>query len=81
VEVAGVAELQSRRLHRRDEVQVRGVELDLPVEGADGLVEIAGVPGAELIQRAELVGVQAGDQIHGALFDVVHLRRAAEADR
>ena len=76
----GVAEVESGRLHRRDEIGVRGVELDLPVEDADRLVDMGGVAGAEVVERGEGVREQPGDQGQDAGLHVIHVRPVAEPD-
>jgi hypothetical protein len=76
----GIAEGESRRTQWRYEVQIGEVEPHLAIEPGYRRVDEPGVAFAELLQRGEDVGVQAGDPLDDLGIDARHVcRRELEA--
>src|SRR6266536_3249881 len=73
-----IAECQPGRFEPLDIFEVRDVELDLPVEGADRRVEILAVARAEVVERPEDTRVELRDEVQDLGFDVVHVEPVRE---
>src|SRR5581483_3274329 len=76
----GVAEGKSGPFQERAVFQPGDIELNLPVEAADRVVEIVTMAIAVPFQLEENVRIQLRDAVQHGRLDVIHVQRFAEVE-